>query len=327
MPSFGPEGTRAPAEEKRKDLSNDLPSAALFNENVLLPKIREAIEKEDFKAAENSLRVLYGNLADRIAASYSENARDLLVTIQESYAPMQATVGDEPKGQPVFYLGQLKAVMELADRLARRTLPFAAVHMVMSSEVAKQILARLHEDGPMQVAELAKKLRRTHPYISTLLGRLEVVRIIRRRRFGQTVEVDLLPIGKELALQLKKEREEPSTVGGQGVSKEEDVLGDLEQYGTAEIQFRKPTWETRPDATEAQLFARLSEENPEVKRLAEKHRELDLKISELDRIFFLTSEQVRKRKELQKLKLTIKDQMHVIMRQYRHKHDAVTTEK
>lgn len=67
--------------------------------------------------------------------------------------------------------------------------------------------------------------------------------------------------------------------------------------------------------TEAELFRRLKEENPEFRRLAEKHREYDEKIGEFDRIYYLTSEQERKRKELQKLKLKIKDEMYSIMRQ------------
>lgn len=81
------------------------------------------------------------------------------------------------------------------------------------------------------------------------------------------------------------------------------------------------------EETEAQLFARLREDNPEFQRLAEKHREFDLKINELDRIYYLTSEQERKRKELQKLKLTIKDQMHVIMRQHQRNHAPATSQK
>ena len=81
------------------------------------------------------------------------------------------------------------------------------------------------------------------------------------------------------------------------------------------------------EETEAQFFARLREENPEFNRLAEKHREFDLKISEFDRIYYLTSEQERKRKELQKLKLTIKDQMYVIMHQYQRNHTPATSQK
>jgi uncharacterized protein YdcH (DUF465 family) len=69
------------------------------------------------------------------------------------------------------------------------------------------------------------------------------------------------------------------------------------------------------------------EENPEFRRLAEKHREYDIKIGEFDRIYYLTSEQERKRKELQKLKLKIKDEMYAIMRQVQHAHqeEAVTS--
>ena len=81
------------------------------------------------------------------------------------------------------------------------------------------------------------------------------------------------------------------------------------------------------EETEAQLFARLREEDSEFRRLAEKHRDFDVKISEFDRIYYLTSEQERKRKELQKLKLRIKDEMHVIMRQYRVRHVTTATEK
>ena len=76
--------------------------------------------------------------------------------------------------------------------------------------------------------------------------------------------------------------------------------------------------------TEAHLFARLKEENPEFRRLAEKHREYDIKIGEYDRIYYLTSEQERKRKELQKLKLSIKDKMYTIMRQYRNENSPQT---
>ena len=76
--------------------------------------------------------------------------------------------------------------------------------------------------------------------------------------------------------------------------------------------------------TEAQLFARLKEENSDFRRLAEKHREYDLKIMEFDRIYYLTSEQERKRKELQKMKLRIKDEMYAIMRQHTQAQNAST---
>ncbi len=67
--------------------------------------------------------------------------------------------------------------------------------------------------------------------------------------------------------------------------------------------------------TDAQLFARLRAEDPEFARLADKHRQVDQQVSAFDRIYYLTSEQERKRKELQKQKLHIRDQLYTIMRQ------------
>ena len=75
--------------------------------------------------------------------------------------------------------------------------------------------------------------------------------------------------------------------------------------------------------TEAQLFARLKEEHAEFGRLAEKHREYDQKIGDLNRIYYLTSEQEQKRKELQKMKLVVKDQMYAIMRQVMGQNEKV----
>lgn len=71
------------------------------------------------------------------------------------------------------------------------------------------------------------------------------------------------------------------------------------------------------DETDAQLYARLQETDPEFCRLAEKHRELDRKIGEFDRIYYLTSEQERKRKDLQKQKLALKDRLYALMQQAR----------
>lgn len=73
--------------------------------------------------------------------------------------------------------------------------------------------------------------------------------------------------------------------------------------------------------TEAQLFARLKAEHSDFARLAEQHREYDTKIGEFDRIYYLTSEQDRKRKELQKLKLKVKDEMYAIMRQFQSQNE------
>jgi uncharacterized protein YdcH (DUF465 family) len=69
-------------------------------------------------------------------------------------------------------------------------------------------------------------------------------------------------------------------------------------------------------ATEAGLFMLLRARSAEFRQLAERHREVDQKISAYDRIYYLTSEQERKHKELQTEKFNLKNEMSRIMRLY-----------
>ena len=74
-------------------------------------------------------------------------------------------------------------------------------------------------------------------------------------------------------------------------------------------------------AMEAGLFAALKVGDPGFRRLAEEHRDLDRKIITYDRIYYLTSEQERKRKELQKRQATLRDEMSRIMRLHAERND------
>ena len=67
---------------------------------------------------------------------------------------------------------------------------------------------------------------------------------------------------------------------------------------------------------EAGLFTLLKAANPEFRRLAQRHSDIDQKMVQYDRIYYLMSEQERKLKELQKQKLALKDEMARIMSQY-----------
>lgn len=68
--------------------------------------------------------------------------------------------------------------------------------------------------------------------------------------------------------------------------------------------------------TERELFALLRAKNMIFRGLCEKHQALDQKIGEYDRLYYLTSEQERKRKDLLQQKIGLKDQMYQILRQH-----------
>ncbi|MBF0539675.1 MAG: YdcH family protein [Nitrospirae bacterium] len=69
--------------------------------------------------------------------------------------------------------------------------------------------------------------------------------------------------------------------------------------------------------TEQQIVERLRSDNEHFRRLFEEHRLLDLKIDEMDKKLYLTTEEDLRRKEIQKEKLFKKDRIAEMIRQYK----------
>ena len=65
------------------------------------------------------------------------------------------------------------------------------------------------------------------------------------------------------------------------------------------------------------LIQRLSEENPRFRKLHEEHLLFEKQLQELDERTYLTPEEDLERKKIQKLKLAGKDEMEIILREFR----------
>ncbi|MCL4558332.1 MAG: DUF465 domain-containing protein [Deltaproteobacteria bacterium] len=65
------------------------------------------------------------------------------------------------------------------------------------------------------------------------------------------------------------------------------------------------------------LIVKLSEQNPELKKLWDEHLDYEKKIKDLERKLHLSPEEEIEKKRLQKLKLSGKDKMFEILSKYR----------
>ena len=65
------------------------------------------------------------------------------------------------------------------------------------------------------------------------------------------------------------------------------------------------------------LIQRLSEENPRFRKLHEEHLLFEKQLQELDERTYLTPDEDLERKKIQKLKLAGKDEMEIILREFR----------
>ncbi|MEK7683398.1 MAG: DUF465 domain-containing protein [Nitrospirota bacterium] len=71
---------------------------------------------------------------------------------------------------------------------------------------------------------------------------------------------------------------------------------------------------------EQEIAEILLKENEEYKKLGEEHKSLEGVLAEIDKKVYLTPEEEVERKRIQKLKLTKKDRMAEIIREYKKSH-------
>jgi uncharacterized protein YdcH (DUF465 family) len=71
---------------------------------------------------------------------------------------------------------------------------------------------------------------------------------------------------------------------------------------------------------EQEITEILLKENEEYKKLGDEHKNLKEALAEIDRKVYLTLEEEVERKRIQKLKLTKKDRMAEIIREYKKSH-------
>ncbi|MFH0924333.1 MAG: DUF465 domain-containing protein [bacterium] len=67
---------------------------------------------------------------------------------------------------------------------------------------------------------------------------------------------------------------------------------------------------------EIEIRGILSNENEEFKRLEQKHHQYDDQLGNLSKLSYLTPEQEREEVEIKKLKLKVKDEMAIMVKQY-----------
>ena len=67
---------------------------------------------------------------------------------------------------------------------------------------------------------------------------------------------------------------------------------------------------------EVMLRQRLSQENPEFRKVLDLHREYETRLQEFSDKAYLTEEEDREQKEIKKKKLVLKDRMYFLMTQY-----------
>jgi hypothetical protein len=83
------------------------------------------------------------------------------------------------------------------------------------------------------------------------------------------------------------------------------------------LRVRTLNMERLMEKRDEELIDRLMPENEELQKLVKKHKEFEAQLEEFNRRLYLSEEQNREKKRIQKLKLAGRDRIEQILRDYR----------
>jgi DNA-binding MarR family transcriptional regulator len=160
---------------------------------------------------QNLLDAFTAKVVGQAFEMYREPFDVLLGTLRASFGQLARFVGEDFRLQASFYLGQLHALAEVANRLAHQRIPKSAMQQVLKSRVSEDVLRKVVEKGSIGGTELAAELGVAESNLSTTCKPLVEQELLRKDRFGNRVRYSPTPLTYAVASQLK-DKEVPVAV-------------------------------------------------------------------------------------------------------------------
>ena len=196
--------------EVKPSLANDDLVSALGQSAEALFQLKRT---ERVGTVQNLLDVFTTKVVGQVFEAYREPFDALLGLLRTSYGQLARFVDEDFRLQASFYLGQLHALSEVANRLAHQRVPKSAMQLVIRSRVCEDILRMVIEKRSIGASELAEQLGLEESNLSTTCKPLVEQELLRKDRFGNRVRYSPTPLSYAAASQLKeKEKAVAATV-------------------------------------------------------------------------------------------------------------------
>jgi hypothetical protein len=165
---------------------------------------------------QNLLDAFTAKVVGQVFEPYRESFDALLGLLRTSYGQLARFVHEDFRLQASFYLGQLHALSEVANRLAHQRIPRSTMQIVLKSRVCEDILKKVIEKRSIGASELAGQLGLEESNLSSTCKPLVEHELLRKDRFGNRVRYSPTPLSYAVSAQLKdKQKAVAATTGTQ----------------------------------------------------------------------------------------------------------------
>jgi hypothetical protein len=143
---------------------------------------------------------------------YRDTAENLLRTLRIVFGQVARFAEGNFRENANFYLGQLHALAEVAERVRRLRLPKQAMGLITRKEHALQVLRVVTERETIGASDLAREIGIQESNLSVLCKELSANELLRADRFGKRVRYSPTPLTHAVLANIGKPTPETSSV-------------------------------------------------------------------------------------------------------------------
>jgi DNA-binding MarR family transcriptional regulator len=143
---------------------------------------------------------------------YRDEAEGTLKLLRLAFGQVARFNEGDFRQQASFYLGQLHAASEIAERVRQRHLPKEAVELVTRNASAERILRIVVERGSIGASDLAREAGMKDSNLSDLCKKLVGRELLRSDRFGRRVRYSPTPLTHATVNHMRASLRQPKTM-------------------------------------------------------------------------------------------------------------------
>lgn len=151
-------------------------------------------KEQDLQRLQGEVDVLTAKAVTANFEPFRDGAEDLLRILRLAFGQVARFVEGDFRQQASFYLGQLHALAEIAEKVRQRRLPRDVVDLVTRKEPSERILRAIVDRGSIGASDLANEVGMKESNLSTLCKELAARELLRSDRFGKRVRYSPTPL-------------------------------------------------------------------------------------------------------------------------------------
>ena len=165
--------------------------------SALAEQVQAGIKSKSYEELESMDRLLRASLSELLSilgGRRAEPAEEFLKSAKRVFFAIREHVEGDYARNPMFYLGQLRAIAELAQMVRGYSVPAEAANIMMRSDVAKEIAKAVLAQGAISPTELGRRLERHSQNLVKVTKMMVRAGLLRRDEYGRSVRLSPTPL-------------------------------------------------------------------------------------------------------------------------------------